>query len=129
MNVLLTLITPVFVYVANQASGKVTVIDAGRDSVVAVIDFTTLGFSAHPKPHHIVVEPDGSYWYVSLVGDNVVVKLDRANRIVAKAETVTPGLLALDPKSAQTLNNIAYSLILRGDAKHAIPLLDMAKGD
>src|SRR2546423_14349758 len=99
MNVLLTLITPVFVYVANQASGKVTVIDAGRDSVVAVIDFTTLGFSAHPKPHHIVVEPDGSYWYVSLVGDNVVVKLDRANHIVAKAETVTPGLLALDPKS------------------------------
>ena len=66
MNVLLTLITPVFVYVANQASGKVTVIDAARDSVVAVIDFTTLGFSAHPKPHHIVVEPDGSYWYVSL---------------------------------------------------------------
>src|SRR5207302_874446 len=91
MNVLLTLITPVFVYVANQASGKVTVIDAARDSVVAVIDFTTLGFSAHPKPHHIVVEPDGSYWYVSLVGDNVAVKLDRANQIAvydAKREQV-----------------------------------------
>ncbi len=99
MNVLLTLLTPVFVYVANQASGKVTVIDAAADSVVAVVDFTTLGFSAHPKPHHIVVEPDGSYWYVSLVGDNAVVKLDRANHIVARAETVTPGLLALDPKS------------------------------
>src|SRR5438132_6220625 len=99
MTVLRTSITPVFVYVANQASGKVTVIDAAADSVVAVVDFTTLGFSAHPKPHHIVVEPDGSYWYVSLVGDNAVVKLDRANHIVAKAETVTPGLLALDPKS------------------------------
>lgn len=99
MNVLLALLSPVFVYVANQASGKVTVIDAATDSVVAVVDFTTLGFSANPKPHHIVVEPDGSYWYVSLIGDNAVVKLDRANRIVAKAETVTPGLLALDPKS------------------------------
>src|SRR5438034_7293583 len=86
MNLPLSLITPVFVYVANQASGKVTVIDAAADSVVAVVDFTTLGFSAHPKPHHIVVEPDGSYWYVSLVGDNAVVKLDRANHIVAKAD-------------------------------------------
>src|SRR2546430_8456301 len=91
---------PTLVYVANQASGKVTVIDAATDSVVAIVDFTTLGFSAHPRPHHIVVEPDGSYWYVSLVGDNVVVKLDRANHVVAKAETVTPGLLALDPRSA-----------------------------
>src|SRR6266550_2640335 len=50
---------PTLVYVANQASGKVTVIDAATDSVVAVVDFTTLGFSAHPKPHHIVVEPGG----------------------------------------------------------------------
>jgi YVTN family beta-propeller protein len=99
MNVLLALLSPVLVYVANQASGKVTVIDAKTDSVVATVDFTTLGFSAHPKPHHIVVEPDGSYWYVSLVGDNAVVKLDRANHVVATATTVTPGLLALDPKS------------------------------
>ena len=99
MNLLLALLSPIFVYVANQASGKVTVIDAATDSIVAVVDFTQLGFSAHPKPHHIAVEPDGSYWYVSLVGDNAVVKLDRANHVVAKATTETPGLLALDPKS------------------------------
>lgn len=99
MNLLFALLCPVFVYVANQASGKVTVIDAATDSVVAVVDFSTMGFSANPKPHHIVVERDGSYWYVSLIGDNAVVKLDRANRVVAKAETVTPGLLAIDPTS------------------------------
>ena len=99
MNLLFALLCPVFVYVANQASGKVTVIDAATDAVVAVVDFSTMGFSANPKPHHIVVEPDGSYWYVSLIGDNAVVKLDRANRVVAKAETVTPGLLAIDPTS------------------------------
>src|ERR1700752_5334562 len=90
---------PLLVYVANQASGKVTVVNADNDSVVATVDFSTLGFSAHPKPHHIVVEPDGSYWYVSLVGDNAVVKLDRANHVVAKAETITPGLLAIDRTS------------------------------
>lgn len=99
MNVLLALLAPVFVYVANQSSGKVTVIDATTDSIVAVVDFPALGFSAHPKPHHIAVEPDGSYWYVSLVGDNAVVKLDRANQVVARATTETPGLLAIDPKS------------------------------
>jgi len=90
---------PMLVYIANQASGKVTVVDAVTDAVVATVDFTVLGFSAHPKPHHIVVEPDGSYWYVSLVGDNAVVKLDRDNHVVAKAETVTPGLLAIDRSS------------------------------
>ncbi|MFN2570103.1 MAG: beta-propeller fold lactonase family protein [Gemmatimonadales bacterium] len=90
---------PMLVYVANQASGKVTVINAVTDSIAATVDFTTMGFSAHPKPHHIVVEPDGSYWYVSLVGENAVVKLDRNNHVVAKAETVTPGLLAIDPHS------------------------------
>ncbi len=91
--------SPVLVYVANQASGKVTVVDAATDAIVATVDFAALGFSANPKPHHIAVEPDGSYWYVSLIGDNAVVKLDRANRVVAKAETVTPGLLAIDPRS------------------------------
>jgi len=39
MNLLLALLSPIFVYVANQASGKVTVIDAATDSVVAIVDF------------------------------------------------------------------------------------------
>jgi len=90
---------PSRVYVANQAAGKVSVLDAATDSVVATLDLPSLGFSTHPKPHHIVVEPDGSFWYVSLVGDNVVVKFDRDNRVVAKAQMETPGLLALDPTS------------------------------
>jgi YVTN family beta-propeller protein len=90
---------PSLVYVANQAAGKISVLDAATDSVVATVDLPALGFSAHPKPHHIAVEPDGSFWYVSLVGDNVVVKFDRDNRVVAKAQMETPGLLALDPTS------------------------------
>lgn len=99
------------VYVANQASGKVTVVSAANDSIVATVDFAALGFSAHPKPHHIVVEPDGSYWYVSLVGDNAVVKLDRSNRVVAKAETVTPGLLAMDPTSDRLYSTRSMSAV------------------
>ncbi len=87
------------VYVANQATAKVTVIDPVGDSVIATVDLQALGFSSHAKPHYVAVEPDGSYWYVSLVGDNAVVKLDRDNRVVGKASMETPGLLALDPRS------------------------------
>lgn len=90
---------PAVVYVANQAAAQVTVIDPVRDSVVATVDLTALGFTSHAKPHHVAVEPDGSYWYVSLVGDNLVVKFDRNNKVVARAEMETPGLLALDPRS------------------------------
>lgn len=90
--------SPARVYVANQAAAKITVIDPLRDSVIMTVDLQTLGFSAHAKPHHIAVEPDGSFWYVSLVGDNVVVKFDRANHVVGKAAMETPGLLALDPR-------------------------------
>jgi YVTN family beta-propeller protein len=89
---------PARVYVANQAAAKVTVIDPVADTIVATVDLQTLGFSAHAKPHHVAVEPDGSYWYVSLVGDNAVVKLDRNNRVVGQASMETPGLLALEPK-------------------------------
>ncbi len=84
---------------ANQAAAKVTVIDPVRDSVITTVDLQALGFTSHAKPHHVAVEPDGSYWYVSLVGDNLVVKFDRNNKVVARAEMETPGLLALDPKS------------------------------
>jgi YVTN family beta-propeller protein len=91
--------SPPRVYVANQAAAKVTVIDPVGDSVVTTVDLQALGFSAHSKPHYVAVEPDGSYWYVSLVGDNAVVKLDRDNHVVGKAPMETPGLLALDPRS------------------------------
>ncbi len=90
---------PGLVYVANQAAAQVTVIDPASDSVIATVDLQALGFTSHAKPHHVAVEPDGSYWYLSLVGDNLVVKFDRNNHVVARAEMETPGLLALDPRS------------------------------
>ena len=42
----------------------------------------------------VVVEPDGSHWYVSLIGANRVVKFDRQDRIVGQFEMETPGMLA-----------------------------------
>jgi YVTN family beta-propeller protein len=84
-------------YVCNQDDASVAVIDLATLAVVRTVDLTALGFSRNAKPHHIVVEPDGSFWYVSLIGDGKVVKLDRNDRVIGSADFSTPGMLALHP--------------------------------
>ncbi len=86
-------------YVANQSAATISVIDVRSQELVETLDLQQLGFTAKAKPHHITAEPDGSAWYVSLVGDGYVVKFDRNNRVVGKAAMVTPGLLTVDPTS------------------------------
>ncbi|HSH74925.1 MAG TPA: hypothetical protein VLA09_04560 [Longimicrobiales bacterium] len=82
------------VYVANEASGAVSVVDP-RSGSVEIVDLTTMGYGDNPRPHHVVVEPDGSRWYVSLIGTNRVLAFDRSNRLVDSASFSTPGLMAL----------------------------------
>ena len=84
-------------YVVNQAGATISVIDQQRLAVDTVLDLRTLGFTANAKPHHVAVEDDGSFWYVSLIGDGRVLKFDRANRLVGQVAMETPGLLTLDP--------------------------------
>jgi YVTN family beta-propeller protein len=84
-------------YVCNQDDASVAVIDVATLAVVRTIDLAALGFSRNAKPHHIVVEPDGSYWYVSLIGDGKVVKFDRQDRVIGSTFFETPGMLALHP--------------------------------
>jgi DNA-binding beta-propeller fold protein YncE len=74
------------VYVANEASGVVSVVDPA-DRSVQVVDLKAMGYGDNPKPHHVVVEPDGSAWYVTLIGANRVLKFDRSNRLVDSATT------------------------------------------
>ena len=86
-----------FLYVANQEAAAVTVIDLETHAVVEVIDLEAMGYGANAKPHHVAVEPDGSFWYVSLIAANRVLKFDRDNELVASVEFERPGLLALHP--------------------------------
>jgi DNA-binding beta-propeller fold protein YncE len=87
------------IYVANQGEATVAVLDADGLEIVETVDLQALGFSANAKPHHIAVEPDGSHWYLSLIGENRVLKFDRDNDVVGAAEFEVPGMLALDPAS------------------------------
>jgi len=88
-----------YLYVTNQSSATITVIDMETDEVVDTVDLQELGFTANAKPHHIVVEPDGSYWYVSLIADGYVLKFNRDNELMGRAPFETPGLLTLDTSS------------------------------
>lgn len=85
-----------WLYVANQVSATVSVIDMEADSVIATVDLQALGFTSNAKPHHVAVEPDGSFWYVSLIGDGRVLKFSRDNELVAQVEFTAPGLLVID---------------------------------
>lgn len=86
-------------YVANQNGALVSVIDMTTNTVVETVDLQALGFSATAKPHHVVVEPDGSAWYLSLIAENRVLKFDRDNQLVGQLEFERPGMMALDPSS------------------------------
>lgn len=84
-------------YVCNQEGASVSVIDMTTDEVIRTIDLEHFGFPPTAKPHHIVAEPDGSFWYLSLIGAGKVVKFDREDRVVGEADFETPGMLVIDP--------------------------------
>ncbi len=86
-----------FLYVASQSGPALSIIDMSARQVVETIWLTDLGFTANAKPHHVAVEPDGSFWYASLIADGRVLKFNRDNELVGQAEFETPGMMAIDP--------------------------------
>ncbi len=83
-------------YVADQSAALVSVVDMDHNLVVRTVDLQKLGFSATAKPHHVAVEPDGSFWYLSLIAENKVLRFNRANELVGQVAFERPGMLALD---------------------------------
>ncbi|MDZ7756195.1 hypothetical protein [Rhodohalobacter sp.] len=87
---------PQYMYVCNQGSASVTVIDASNNEISETIDLQELGFSANAKPHHTIADPDGSHWYVTLIGENRVLKFNRNNELVDEATLEVPGLMTMN---------------------------------
>ena len=90
-------VQPARLYVANQDDATVSIIDAKDQALVETLDLRRYGYGDNAKPHHVQVEPDGSAWYVTLIGAGKVLKLNRANRIVASTDLQVPGLMTLHP--------------------------------
>jgi YVTN family beta-propeller protein len=85
-------------YVCNQGEATVSVIDMQSQAVVETVDLKQMGFSENAKPHHAVAEPDGSHWYVTLIGANTVLKFNRNNEIVGRTDGFeVPGLMSMHP--------------------------------
>lgn len=91
-------VLPSRIYVCNQGSATVSIIDADTHELIETLDLQALGFSENAKPHHAVAEPDGSFWYLSLIAENAVLKLTPENEIVGRIEMETPGMLAIQPE-------------------------------
>jgi DNA-binding beta-propeller fold protein YncE len=84
-------------YVPNQDDATVSVIDPVGRRLLRTIDLRRYGVGDNAKPHHVQVEPDGSAWYVTLIGAGKVLKLDPNDRVLGSAEMEVPGLIALHP--------------------------------
>lgn len=98
-------------YVCVQDDAAIGVIDMTTRSLVRTIDLKALGFSANAKPHHIAVEPDGQHWYVSLIGENRVVRFDRDGNVDGQYEMETPGMLAYDAARGSLLASRSMSAV------------------
>lgn len=82
-------------YACIEGAATIVVIDMDTNVVVRTIDLVSLGFTADAKPHHVAVEPDGSAFFVSLIGDDVVLKFNRHNELVGQAAFERPGMVQL----------------------------------
>jgi DNA-binding beta-propeller fold protein YncE len=90
-------VLPAKLYVVNQRNASIHVIDQQTFEVDTVLDLTAMTYSSNARPHHVAVEKDGSAWYVSLIGENRILKFDRANHLLGTELTEAPGLLQIDP--------------------------------
>jgi YVTN family beta-propeller protein len=84
-------------YVPNQDEATVSVIDPATRRLLRTVDLRRYGFADNAKPHHVQVEPDGSAWYVTLIGAGKVLKLDPRDRLLGSVDLEVPGLMALHP--------------------------------
>lgn len=89
-------------YVCNQGAASVSVIDTQTLEIVETIDLTDLGYSKTAKPHHIAVLPDGS-WFLSMIGENTILKFGPDNKVVKAIEYDVPGMMIYNGAKDQVL--------------------------
>jgi len=97
-------------YVMNQGEATVSVLDPETGTLIKTIRLSDLGFSATAKPHFAVFESDGSAWYLSLIGENKVVKFNAEDAVVGQVTTSQPGMLALGSGAAAGQLAVSRSL-------------------
>ncbi len=92
-----------FLFVCVQDDARVAIVDMVELEVTQTISLVELGFGAGARPHDIAVDPDGSHWYVSLVGENRVLRFDDRSQLVGTVTMETPGMVEVSPGSGGLL--------------------------
>jgi len=88
-------------YVCNQGEATVSIIDMESQTVETTVDLKERGFSENAKPHDVVAEPNGQHWYVTLIGENTILKFNGKNEIVGRVtDFEVPGLIDLNRSSS-----------------------------
>jgi DNA-binding beta-propeller fold protein YncE len=82
-------------YVCNQGEATIDLFDMKTLERKSRVDLTELGFSKNAKPHHALASKDGRHWFVSLIGENKVLKFTNENQLIDTAEFIAPGMLAI----------------------------------
>lgn len=113
-------------YVPNQNDATVMVLDARTGELLTTVDLRASGFTANAKPHAVIAEPDGSAWYVTLIGDGYVARFDRENRLMGRAKMETPGMLALDPRHDRVYASRSMTAVSAPSSIGVIRRSDMA---
>jgi len=80
------------VAVADEAI--IAVVDLEALAISRIIDLEKLGFSPDSRPGGLVSVADGSGWFVSLPGENSVLRFDSGNVLNGIAEIQSPGALS-----------------------------------
>lgn len=75
------------IYVTNQASDQISVIDADAMVVARIIDVGVLAGEVD-APHNVHVDPPGRYWYVTLIRSARLLQFDAATDTLRKMVTV-----------------------------------------
>jgi len=111
-------------YVCNQGEATVSIIDMESQAVETTVDLKERGFTENAKPHHVVAEPDGEYWYVTLIGANTILKFNRENEIVGRITSFeVPGLMALHGPSTRLYAGRSMSAV---DPPQSVGVIDRA---
>lgn len=87
-------------YACDQGEALVSIIDADHLVVIRNIDLTDYGYPRSAKPHHLAFSPDGLYWFVSCIDNQVnkVLKFSVAdNQLMGEFSTPIPALLDHHP--------------------------------
>lgn len=100
-------------YAVNQGCSVVTVIDAETQLPIRYIDVGNKGGS--DTPHQVRVSPDGLYWYVIFVNNNILQKYSCISDELIAQIPLTPAMAGTGSSDALNWN----TFVISGDGKRA----------